>query len=60
MGCFGLEEFLKIMEPWNSWVGRVLKDHRAMEWVELERSLKITEPWNGLSWKDLYDHRATE
>ena len=56
----GLEVPFKIIEPKDGlgWVGRVLKDHRAIEWlgwtgpcrpqnnimVGLEGSLKITEP----------------
>lgn len=56
----GLEVPLKITESKDGlgWVGSILKDHRAIEWlgwkgpyrsqsnrmVELEVSLKITEP----------------
>ena len=29
----GLEGFLKITEPWDDWVGRVLTDHGAMGWL---------------------------
>ena len=64
MEWVGLEGSLKITEPWNGrigkvlkdrsamgWVGRALTDPRAVEWVGLEGSLKITEPWNELGWK---------
>ena len=54
----GLEGSLKIIEPWNGWVGSVLKGHGTIGWlgwkgpersqnhrmVGLGRSLKITEP----------------
>ena len=57
----GLEGCLKIIEPWDDWVGRVLEDHRAMRWLDwkdpgrswshgmvgLEGSLQIIEPWDG-------------
>ena len=39
----GLEAFLKVIEPWNGWIGGVLEDHSAMGCVELEGSLKIME-----------------
>ena len=29
----GLEGSLKTTEPQNGWVGRVLKDHGAIEWL---------------------------
>ena len=29
----GLEGSLKTAEPWNDWVGKVLKDHLALEWL---------------------------
>lgn len=29
----GLERTLKIREPWDGWVGKDLKDSRAMEWL---------------------------
>ena len=43
----GLGGTVKTVEPWNDWVGRVLKDHRAIEWLG----------WVG---RDLIDHRAVE
>jgi len=35
------------------WVGRVLKDCKAMGWVGLDGSLQITEPQHGWVGKDL-------
>ena len=32
-GMVGLEGSLKVIEPQNGWVGRVLQDHRTMEWL---------------------------
>ena len=43
----GMEGSLKIAEPWDGWVGRVLKGHGVMEWDALEGSLEIIEPWDG-------------
>ena len=40
----GLEGSLKTTEPMSGWVGRVPKDHRAMEWLG----------WVGLGWKGPY------
>ena len=37
-GMAGLEGTLKIVEPWNRWVG--------LSRVGLEGTLRITEPWN--------------
>ena len=68
----GLGGSSKIIEPWDGWVGRVLKDHRAMAWlgwkgpqrskshgmVGLEGSSKIIEPWHGWVGRVLKDHRA--
>ena len=56
----GLEGSLKIIEAWNGWAGRVLKDHRAVERVGLEGSLKIVETQYGWVGEVLKDHRATE
>ena len=42
------------------WVGRVLKDCRAIERVGLEGSLKIVETQYGWVGEVLKDHRATE
>ena len=32
-GWVRLNRSLQIIEPWDDWAGRVLKDHRAMEWL---------------------------
>ena len=53
----GLEGSLK-MEPWDGWVGRVLKGHGVMEWDALEGSWKIIKPWDGWVGRVLTDHRA--
>ena len=29
----GLEGSLKIIEPWDGWVRRILEDNRAMGWL---------------------------
>ena len=43
MEWLGLERTLKIIKLWRGWIGRILKDHRTVEW---------------LGWKDLKDHRT--
>ena len=53
----GLEGSWKIMEPWDGWVGRVLKGHGVMEWDALEGSWKIIEPWDGWVGRVLTGHR---
>ena len=44
-GVVGMEGSLQIIELWDGWVGRVLKECRAMEW--LEQSLEIIMLWDG-------------
>ncbi len=53
----GLERSWKITEPWDDWVGRVLKGHGAMEWDGLEGSWKIIEPWDGWVRRVFKGHR---
>ena len=67
----GLDGSLKIIEPWDGWVERVLKGHGAMGWlcwkgpkrswshemVGLDGSLKIIEPWDGWVGGVLEGHR---
>ena len=65
---FWLEWTLKITELWKHgmvWLGRVLKDHRVIEWLGfgLEGTLKAIEPWNhtmGRAGRDLKHCRTTE
>mgnify|MGYP001859212838 CR=1 FL=1 len=70
----GLEWSLQIIEPWNGWLGRVLTDHRDMEWLDWkgpyrsqthamigsEGSIKPRELWNGWVGRVLTDHRDIE
>ena len=45
----GLEGSLKVIEPWDGWVGRNLEDHRAVGWVE--RVLEDHGAMGGGDWK---------
>lgn len=40
----GLEGISNIMEPWDGWVGRDLKDHGAMGGVGPEGTSRIRQP----------------
>jgi len=44
----GLEGTLKITEPLDGWVGRDLKDHRAIKWLGWKGSYRTT---GCLGWK---------
>ena len=43
----GLEGISNIMEPWDGWVGRDLRDDGVLGWFGLEGISKIMEPWDG-------------
>ena len=48
----GLEGSLKIIRELNGWIGRVLKDHRAMGWLGWDgRVLKDHKRTKWLGWK---------
>ena len=41
----GLDGSLKIIEPWDGWVGGVLEGHRDMGWVE-----RVFEDHRAMGW----------
>ena len=45
----GLEETLKMVEPWDGWVGRDLEGHHRKGWVE--KVLKDHRAMRWLGWK---------
>ena len=60
-GMVGLERSLKIKRELNGWVGRVLKDSRAMGWLGWDGmggSLQIIRELNGWVGRVLKDNTA--